>query len=54
MYVYLLWDGTNDWGSNPKVELHSIHLTEESAKKTKEKQHLNGDCFYIEKRIVTK
>lgn len=50
--VYLLWDGTDDWGSNPKVRLHSVHATRESAEEEKRKQHMEGAFFYIHRELV--
>ena len=52
MYVYLLWDDTDNWGSNGKVKLHSVHLSKDSALRMKNKQYLNGEYFYIQKREV--
>ncbi|MED4828168.1 hypothetical protein [Bacillus atrophaeus] len=53
-YVYLLWDYTDDFGSNGKVTLHSVHDTEASALKEKRKQFRKGDLFYIRKERLRK
>ncbi|MBU8739738.1 MULTISPECIES: hypothetical protein [Bacillus] len=53
-YVYLLWDYTDDFGSNGKVTLHSVHDTEASALKEKRKQPREGEFFFIREEQLRK
>lgn len=46
-WVYVLWDESDNWGSNGKVKLHSIHASRISAEKEKKKQWMDGEFFRI-------
>ncbi|URD65228.1 hypothetical protein [Bacillus velezensis] len=53
-YVYLLWDDADNFGSNRKARLHSVHDTEASALNEKRKQYREGEFFYIQKDRLRK
>ncbi|WP_207119844.1 hypothetical protein [Bacillus velezensis] len=53
-YVYLLYDDTDNFGSNGKARLHSVHDAEASAQKEKRKQYREGEFFYIRKERLRK
>ena len=49
MYVYVLIDGSEDYGQCPKRKIDSIHETKEKAEQEKRKKWSEGAFFPIEK-----